>query len=126
MTNNYSIAKQFINIIRDWRDAKSDSDEQEKKAAALLRLNESKQASSRRDAEDEKGKAVGKIASSGVSVSSFGDALRDRDVSVQREISAASANTENEASALKRQARKKRNAADLRYSFGFIFPFFKD
>lgn len=123
MTNNFTVAKRFFTVLRNWRDAGNDAADDEKKAAALLTANENDRLAARRDAENEKGKAVGKISSSGVAVSSFNDALRDKDVRARREEVSAAGDAETRAAALRRQARRKRQAADLRYSFGFIEPF---
>lgn len=119
MANAYSISKNFFTVLQNWKNDADAADDRKSRADELLRRNDAQQDQARRKSVAEQGKALGSLAGSGVSVSSFNDALRDKAVQNQREKAISAADAENEASALKRQARKKRNAADLRYLLDF-------
>lgn len=119
MANAYSISKNFFTVLQNWKNDADAADDRKSRADELLRRNDAQQDQSRRKSLAEQGKALGSLAGSGVSVSSFNDALRDKAVQNQREKAISAADAENEASALKRQARKKRNVADLRYVLDF-------
>lgn len=105
-------------LLKDWSDLRSSERSYKKQADDVIRQSEYEIKKLKQDRNAEKGAAVADAGASGVSVSSFNDALFYNDLKTAREVNEKKLDAYNTAANLKEKARQeKRNGRSKNFSY---------
>ena len=116
-------AKNTFNLLKEWRNSKSDEDEYRRRAKEVLRQTADETRRMRNEKPAEIGKAVATAGASGVRVSSFDDAFLSADLETAKKAYDKEDEARSEAYELRRKAEKERRGRRdkaFSYSVGLI------
>ena len=119
-------AKNTFNLLKDWQDSKDNEKDYYWQANNVIQQSRNDSKKLKRENDEETGKAIAKAGASGISVSSFNDALLYNDLKTAQEIYDKEQQAKEKAYSLKRQAKNERNnrkSKAFSYSVGLLTDF---
>lgn len=110
-------------LLKDWDDLRSSQRSYKKDADSVIRQSEQEIRKLKQDRNAERGAAVADAGASGVSVSSFNDALFYNDLKTAQEVNEKKLNAYSTAADLKEKARQAKRSGrnkNFSYSLGML------
>ncbi len=119
-------AKNTFNLLKDWQTSKENEDDYDRQADNVLKQTRHEIRKIKRENREEKGETIAKAGASGVSVSSFNDALMYNDLKTAQDVYEKQEQAREQAYNLRKQAqneRSNRKNKAFSYSIGLLTDF---